>query len=196
MDLIPVPITKARGEDGRDVDIGMGNASPATFIVGKDSLGRPIEAVDCPYDEKIEMVDVQGNQLWVPLACGRAYNPSQAARIYAERTLRERIEDGFLPVDECPYTAKYTHVVKGPLATPPAGVSDCGGKKGGCEHLLAIRDARREAVRAVVERGATEALAADLARTFNQAAASAIQGSQSRAGDAPPVAHKRKDANA
>ena len=112
-------------------------------VIGRDEYGQAIEET-IPICKSREFVTVSGCINLVPIrtAPGNANDPDSLA--IEQYNVTRMIRNGFLPVNECPFTHDYRSITGGPLVKPKAGESDCGGKVGGCEHLHRVMKLRRE----------------------------------------------------
>ena len=115
-----------------------------TRIVGRDEYGDVIEET-IPINKWREFVTPGGciNKVVLRTGVGVPENDS-TAQLIEQHTVTRVISRGFLPVDECPYTNEYRAITGGPLVKPKAGEVDCGGKRGGCEHLHRVMKLRQE----------------------------------------------------
>lgn len=110
--------------------------------VGRDEFGQPIEET-VPIAKSRQFVTMSGCINNVPLRTAPGVNDHESLQI-EQYTITRLIMQGWLPVDECPYTSEYRAITGGPLVKPKAGEQACSGKVGGCEHLHRVMDARRQ----------------------------------------------------
>lgn len=94
-------------------------------LIGRDEYGGDVvEKVPSRTSEMF--LDPAGNEVYVPLNNGRVDDP-ESMRQYGMQHRRDMIAQGFIPVRDCPYTAKYEELAKGPLVAPPKGEKACAG---------------------------------------------------------------------
>lgn len=128
-------------------------------VVERDEDGIAIEQTICAFAKWARFVDRNGNVCEVPLSNGRVPSFEPEAERYEMHAIREQILNGSLPLDECPHTTAYHHLIGrvngGALVKPPEGYKPCHGKPRpadlphhqewfGCEHMEAIIKRRRE----------------------------------------------------
>jgi hypothetical protein len=110
-------------------------------INGRDADGRNVEEKICPL-RSIVVLDGDGNECTVAIENARI--PSEDGARYGQRELESGIKDRlWIPKNLCPHTARFSHLVAGPLVAGGEGAADCGGKPDGCEHYQAVKSARR-----------------------------------------------------
>lgn len=118
------------------------NSVHPTRVVGRDDFGQPIEET-VPIVKHRDFVTMSGCINKVPLRTAPGVNDHESLQI-EQYTVTRLISQGFLPLDECPYTNDYKALVGGPLVRPKAGEEVCEGKPGGCDHLHRVMKARRD----------------------------------------------------
>ena len=114
-----------------------------TKVVGRDEYGQVIDET-IPICKHREFVTRSGCINNVPIRTAPGNAPDHEALQIEQYTIARVIRNGFLPVDECPFTLDYRTIVGGPLVKPKAGEVACEGKVGGCEHLHRVMAMRRE----------------------------------------------------
>lgn len=137
-------------------------ARPAyhAVVTDTDEFGRDIEQVKCTAAIWERFVDSGGNICEVPLATCRVLQtqgPEGSATEHYMRFARAtQLRNGSFPLDECPYATnqEYRNILgRDSLISPiPAGVTPCTGKEGGCEHMHALIEKRRELKRKNMEK--------------------------------------------
>lgn len=130
------------------------NSIHPTVIVGRDANGFPIEETRPPAYSR-RFVHPDGGINWVPLRTGAVYSKDPSAERYELLQLKDLLSNGWIPLECCPFTNEYRHIVGGSFVTPRNGETDCGGDKRaldasipdgslGCEHLRAVVKNRLE----------------------------------------------------
>lgn len=114
-----------------------------TRVIGRDEYGQVIEET-IPIVKHREFVTMSGCINRVPIRTAPGNAPDPESLQIEQYTITRLISQGFLPVDECPFTTDYRTITGGPLVKPKAGESACSGKVGGCEHLHKVMTMRRE----------------------------------------------------
>ena len=165
-------------------------------IVGRDSYGRPVEQTVPTCYSKL-FVGLDGGIKDVPLRTASVFSMEPEAERYEILTMREIIGAGQFPLDACPYTGEYRHIVGGTLIPVPKGEEACDGSKsvvrnesgqivsGGCEHMQALIYRRIAASRAETDQiqkqhGAmSEAQAERLLKLAGEAFGEAMKGASS-----------------
>lgn len=136
------------GQSTQTYQLTKSSVSPVRHT-GRDARGFPIEDT-VPTSAKWEfwlMADGCINK--VPLRTGSVPSNHTDAIAYENETVYDLVVSGAIPVRLCPYSTKFQHLTGGgPFASPPPGVTDCGGSASehGCVHLQEIAKARREEV--------------------------------------------------
>jgi hypothetical protein len=135
------------------------DSTALTRVVDRDEDGVETELTICAFSKWDYFVDKSGNVCEVPLSNGRVPSGEPEAERYEIHVVREQIVNGGLPLEECPHTTRYAHIMGaangGALVKPPAGYTSCQGKRRpadlplnveffGCEHMEAIIRRRRE----------------------------------------------------
>jgi len=142
-----------------------------TRVVGRDSRGFPIEeTVPTTYWRPFLMLDGGINK--VPLRTGSVFSMQAEATAYETETVTELVSLGCIPAWLCPYSTKYAHITGGPFV--PGG-QDCGGKPEGCEHIMALSEARKARVREVYDAEA-ELMANKEAERYTKMTNSIVEG--------------------
>ncbi len=145
------------------------DSTTLTRVIDRDDMGVATEMTICAFSKWDYFVDRGGNVCEVPLSNGRMPSAEPEAERYELHVVREQILNGCLPLEECPHTTRYAHIMGavngGALVKPPAGYKPCPGKKRladlppnveffGCEHMEGVIKKRREV--AVEKRAALE----------------------------------------
>ena len=118
--------------------------------VGRDARGFPIEETvpTVPWQPFL-MLDGCINK--VPMRTGSVPSMHADAKAYEQETLYDLIVAGCIPAWMCPYSTHFASWTHGPFVAAPNGETDCGGSTaaGGCDHLKAVGEIRREHVREI-----------------------------------------------
>jgi hypothetical protein len=136
------------------------DSASLTRVIDRDDMGIATEQTICAFSKWDYFVDRGGNVCEVPLSNGRMPSSEPEAERYEIHVVREQVLNGCLPLEECPHTTRYQHIMGavngGALVKPPAGYKPCQGKKRptdlppnveffGCEHMQAVIEKRRDA---------------------------------------------------
>lgn len=123
---------------GRTYQLDVNSVTP-TIVVGVDELGMPIEE-SVPHGHWRYMVHPDGNTNRVVLRTSVPATMEPEAVRYEQSEMRDKIQTGWLPLSDCPYTFQWAHVAPsgGALVKVPDGEKDCGGAPDGCKHLKDI----------------------------------------------------------
>lgn len=106
------------------------------------------EETICTLAKHARFVDPAGNVCTVPLRTGRVFSQEVEAVRYEQIVVADQIRAGSIPLEVCPHTMQYAHLVRGPLVPNPENVIDCGGDVEGCEHMRKVIEDRRAVTRA------------------------------------------------
>lgn len=114
-----------------------------------DSEGNVVEE-RIPVHYSTEWVGLNGCIKSVPMRTSAVFSMDPQHAGYEQIMMRDMIQGGQLPLNECPWTNKFSFITGGALVRPAKGAAageDCGGAHGGCEHMKAIIAARQAKAR-------------------------------------------------
>jgi hypothetical protein len=134
----------ARG-GGQVFQLTQASVSP-TIVVGRDRWGMPVEAT-LPHNNGKLWVHPCGAINNVPMATAPTGWREPEQERYRQQITLDLLRNGWIPLDECPYTQAYREYTRSPcLVDNPSKIEDCGGGKDGkpCSHLGEVMKGRAE----------------------------------------------------
>jgi hypothetical protein len=139
---------------GNTYTLNESSVSPTRMTRGEDGVIR--EETICTLAKHAKFVDAGGNICTVALATGRVPSSEIEANRYEMITIIDQLRATSIPLEVCPYTLQFAHVVRGFLVPNPDHIADCGGHPDGCDHMRALIVERRKHSKAKWERDQSE----------------------------------------